>query len=272
MTAISDIKALYALDGRTAIVTGGARGIGASVSRVLHGLGAHVVIGDVLEEEGGALADDLGDRATFHKLDVTDEESWADIVSFATGWRSSLDILVNCAGIAITHAIGDFPKKDFQRVLDINLIGPFLGMREVTPVMRAQNSGSIINFASADGLQGANSMAAYASSKWGLRGLSKVAAMELGLFGIRVNTICPGPVNTPMLNPQKRPIADIEQNHPYMAKMPLRRIADPMELASACGFLASDASSFVTGTDLVVDGGATIGMYYPSRPGAPTAA
>lgn len=271
MTAISDMKALYALDGRAAIVTGGARGIGASVSRVLHGLGAHVVIADLLEEEGQALVNELGDRTTFHKLDVTDEESWADVVDFTTGWRSSLDILVNAAGIAITHAIGDFPKSDFQKVLDINLTGPFLGIRQVTPVMRAQGRGSIINFSSIDGMQGANSMAAYASSKWGLRGLSKVAAIELGLFGIRVNTICPGPVNTPMLNPQQRPIDDIAKNHPHMARMPLQRIADPMELANACGFLASDASSFITGTDLVVDGGTTIGMYYPSRPGAPGA-
>lgn len=263
------LDASYALEGRTAIVTGGARGIGAAVSRTLHGLGAHVVIADLLDQEGRALALELGERCHFQRLDVTDEKNWSDLIHQTTQWQSGIDILVNCAGIIIAHSIGDFPSADFRKVMDVNLMGPFLGMREVVPVMRARGRGSIINFASVEGIQGANSMAAYASSKWGLRGLSKVAAMELGQFGIRVNTMCPGPVNTPMLNPNEKPIADIEKNHPSMRNMPLQRIADPMELARACGFLASDASSYITGTDLVVDGGATIGLYYTGRPGAP---
>jgi len=262
---------MYSLQGRTALVAGGARGIGAAVCRTLMGLGARIVIGDLLEREGRELAAELGECATFVQIDVTDEQSWGNAVKFAVEWQGQLDVLVNCAAVAITHALVDFPKDDFQRVLDINLTGVFLGMKQAALVMRPRKRGSIINFSSADGLQGANSMAAYAASKWGVRGLSKVAAMELGLFGIRVNSICPGPVNTPMLNPNQRPLTDIQRNHPHMARMPLKRIAEPTELATACAFLASDASSFVTGTDLVVDGGATIGMYYPHRPGAPAA-
>lgn len=266
---MNDIQNLYSLNDKTILVTGGARGIGGAVCRVVHALGGHVVIADLLEEEGQALAKELGEAARFRRLDVTDEESWADSVRCAVEWRGKLDALINCAGIAITHALDDFPKDDFQKVLNVNLLGPFLGMKTVAPVMRRQGQGSIVNVASIDGTQGANSMAAYASSKWGVRGLSRVGAMELGAAGIRVNTVCPGPVNTPMLNPQSRPIADIEKTHPYMTKMPLKRIGDPMELATACAFLASDASSFVTGTDLIVDGGATTGIFYPGRPGAP---
>lgn len=264
-----DILQKYCLVDRTAIIAGGARGIGADVARVLHGLGASVIIADILKEEGEAVAAELGENAIFCSLDVSDEGSWSAVVEQALQWRGKLDVLANVAGIARMHAILDFPKEDFERLLDINLVGVFLGVKLAGRAMRQAGRGSIINFSSADGLQGTNSMAGYASSKWGVRGLTRVAAMELGLFGIRVNTICPGPVNTPMLNPAQRPIGDIEKNHPYMAKMPLRRIADPMELATACGFLASDAASYITGTDLVVDGGGTIGFYYPHLPGGP---
>lgn len=270
MTGLPDMETFYSIDGRTAIVTGGARGIGAAVTRTLLAMGAKVIIADILEEQGTALAAELGPNTRFKRLDVTNEKSWADLIAFASTWQPSIDILVNAAGVAITHAIEDFPLDDFQKVLNINLIGPFLGMKAVAPLMREQGRGSIVNVASIDGAQGANSMAAYASSKWGLRGLSKVAAMELGLCGIRVNTICPGPVNTPMLNPHQKDLSEIEPNHPHMARMPLRRIGDPMEMARACAFLVSDASSFITGTDVTVDGGTSIGMYYPSRPGAPS--
>jgi len=264
-----DVADLYSLKDRTVVVSGGARGIGAAVSRTLHGLGAHVVIADLLEEEGRAVAAELGERARFERLNVTDEANWEALISEATAWRGSLDVLVNCAAIAVMNAITEFPQADFQRVLDVNLIGVFLGVKHAGRVMREQGRGSIINFSSADGTQGANSMGAYAASKWAVRGMSKVAAMELGLHGVRVNTICPGPVNTPMLNPRQRPAAEIAKTHPWMTRMPLQRIAEPIELAAACGFLASDAASFVTGVDLMVDGGGTIGMYYPHLAGGP---
>lgn len=269
MADIKRMTELFGLDGRTVMVTGGARGIGAAVCRLMHELGAHVVCADLLEEEGQTLVADLGERSTFIALDVTDEENWAAAVDFADRWQDGLDALVNSAGIAITHSIHDFPKSDFEKVIDVNLTGSFLGVKYAGRAMVSRRRGSIINISSADGIQGANSMAAYASSKWGVRGLTKAAAMELGLSGVRVNAVCPGSVNTPMLNPKNVPIEEIRRNHSHMVKMPLQRIAAPEELASACAFLASDASSFVTGSDLVVDGGLTVGMYYKNRPGVP---
>jgi len=260
---------LFGLAGRNALVAGGARGIGAAVCRQLHQLGANVVVADVLETEGEALAAELGDRAAFQQLNVTDEAQWEAAVARAKAWRGELDVMVNCAAIAVLNAVIDFPKADFERVLDVNLIGVFLGIKHCSRPMRERGRGSIVNISSADGVQGANAMGAYAASKWGVRGLTKAAAMELGHHGVRVNTICPGPVNTPMLNPRQRPVAEITSNHPWMSRMPLQRIAEPTELAAACAFLASDAASFITGADLMVDGGGTIGMYYPHLPGAP---
>lgn len=268
MAAPNESPALYALHQRTVLVSGGARGIGAAVCQLMHDLGAYVVCADLLESEGSALAASLGERARFVRLDVTDEDSWSHAVECADTWHDGVHVLVNCAGIAICDAITELKLDDFRRVLDVNLIGTFLGVKHAGRAMKKRGRGSIINFSSADGLQGANSMGAYAASKWGVRGLTKVAAMELGLAGVRVNAVCPGPVNTPMLNPLSKPVEEIRRNHSHMTRMPLQRIGEPLELASVCGFLASDASAFVTGTDLVVDGGVTVGMYYAHRPGA----
>jgi 3alpha(or 20beta)-hydroxysteroid dehydrogenase len=266
---IDRLKELFGLEGRTVLVSGGARGIGAEICRIMHDLGAHVVSADILEVDGNKLAAELGERAKFTALDVTDEARWAQVIEEADAWVSGLDVVVNCAGIAIMRRIDEFPRDDFEKVINVNLIGTYLGVKHAARVMRRRGKGSIINFSSADGMQGANAMGAYAASKWGVRGLTKAAAMELGLAGVRVNAICPGSVNTPMLNPNDVPIEQIRRNHSHMVKMPLQRIGEPVELASACAFLASDASSFVTGTDLVVDGGLTIGLYYRTMPGAP---
>ncbi|MGE0409992.1 MAG: SDR family NAD(P)-dependent oxidoreductase [Amphiplicatus sp.] len=267
MTIDQEAADNYTLEGRTALVAGGARGMGAEVCRLFVGLGASVICADLLEQDGRALASDLGDAAIFQRLDVTEEEDWKSAVNRAVEWRGGLDVLVNCAGIAIANALVALEKADFHKVLDVNLVGAFLGIKHAAPVMRGRRGASIINIVSAEGRQGINSMGAYAASKWGLRGLTKVAAMELGLWGIRVNAVLPGPTNTPMLNPQNRPAADIQKNHAMMSRMPLKRIAEPTEVATVCGFLASAASSFVTGADISVDGGLTIGMYLPHRPG-----
>ncbi len=269
MVKAESVANLFGLEGRTVLVSGGARGIGAAICRIMHDLGAHVIAADLLEADGQRLVGELGERARFIKLDVTDEQAWSEAVDLAHAWVDGLDVLVNCAGIAITHRIDEFPKDEFEKVIDVNLIGTFLGVKHAARVMRPRGKGSIINFSSADGIQGANSMGAYAASKWAVRGLTKASAMELGPLGIRVNAICPGSVNTPMLNPNNVPIEQIRRNHSHMVKMPLQRIGEPTELASACAFLASDASSFVTGSDLVVDGGVTVGLYYKNRPGAP---
>lgn len=256
------------LAGKTAIVTGGARGIGAAVSRTLARAGAHVILGDVLAEAGQQTADDIGDVARFEYLDVTDEDNWRRVCATAIEWRGQLDILVNCAGIAIFQSILEFDVAQFDRVLGVNLIGTFLGIKHAAAAM--SEGGSIVNISSTEGLEASNSMAAYASSKWGVRGLTKVAAMELGAQGIRVNSVHPGPINTPMLNPQQVSAAQL-QNISMLRRMPLARIGDPEEIASVCLFLAGAGASFMTGAELAVDGGASIGMFHRGLAGAPAA-
>lgn len=227
-----------------------------------------MIAADVLDENGTAYVARLGSAAQFEHLDVTSEAAWERVVSATLARRGGIDILVNCAGIAIFEALVDFDGDDFDRVISVNLIGAFLGMKHVGRTMMNAGRGSIINISSTEGLQASNSMAAYASSKWGLRGLTKVAAMEFGRAGVRVNSVHPGPVNTMMLNPKNRPAADLN-NISMCRRMPLARVADPAEIANVCAFLAGDAASFMTGAELAVDGGATIGMYHQGRPGSP---
>lgn len=254
------------LDGRTAIVSGGARGIGGAVSRSLVDAGANVLVCDILGEEGEKTAGSLGAGARYQKLDVTSEDDWRGACDTAVQWGGGLDILVNCAGIYLYQSILDFEAEQFDRVLDVNLVGTFLGIKHAARVMA--NGGSIINISSTEGLEASNSMAAYASSKWGVRGLTKVAAIELGERGIRVNSVHPGPVNTPMLNP-KQVQPDRLRTISMLRRMPIARVAEPSEIASVCVFLAGGASSFMTGAELAVDGGASVGMFHRGRPGAP---
>jgi len=262
--------ALTDLAGRTAIVTGGARGIGGAVSRLFAQCGANVVIADVLQADGVSLVKEIGSNARFRRLDVTNEANWESLVEETVTSFGRVDVLVNCAGILVTDALVSFDRAQFEKVLQVNLIGTFLGMKHVARRMQTAGQGSIINISSSEGLQGSNSMAAYASSKWAVRGLTKVAAQELGSSGIRCNSIHPGPVNTPMLNPTQKSAAEITTLSLF-DHMPLRRAADPFEIAYTCLYLASDASSFVTGAELAVDGGLTIGMRLRNRPGGPVA-
>lgn len=256
------------LTGKVAIVTGGARGIGAAVARTFVERGGLVLIADMLDEEGAALAVGLGDRAGFHHLDVTDEEQWKATVATAVERFGRLDGLVNCAGILITDAIVSFDRATFDQVLQINLTGTFLGIKHAAPAMIAAGGGSITNISSTEGLQGSNSMGAYAASKWGVRGLTKVAAIELGTHGIRVNSVHPGPINTPMVNPEAKPPEDLTHLS-LLARMPISRVADPSEVGALCAYLASDAAAFVTAAEIAIDGGLTTGMFLPNRPGAP---
>lgn len=256
------------LDGKTAIVTGGARGIGAAVSRALVAAGASVIVADLLTEPGEQLVEELGEQARFQRLDVTDEDNWHAVCATAVAWHGALDILVNCAGIALYDAIVDFETDRFEKVLDVNLVGTFLGIKHAAAMMSP--GGSIVNISSTEGLQASNSMAAYASSKWGVRGLTKVAAMELGAKSIRVNSVHPGPINTPMLNPKQLSAAEL-QNISMLRRMPISRVGDPAEIASVCTFLAGSGASFMTGAELAVDGGASIGMFHRGLPGAPAA-
>jgi 3alpha(or 20beta)-hydroxysteroid dehydrogenase len=254
------------LSGKVAVITGGARGMGAATSRLFIEQGAQVAIADVLEDAGAALAAELGDSARFFKLDVTDEENWAQVVAGTQSAFGPIDALVNNAGILMFKSILETTKADFERVLAVNLVGELLGIKAVAPGMIARGRGSIINVSSVDGMKGANGLVAYASSKWGVRGLTKVAAMELGHKGVRVNSVHPGGVDTIMSNHNDSSREDLNKAY---GNVPLQRIGGPEEVAAASAFLASDDASYIHGAEIVVDGGMTVGTYYMGFPGSP---
>ncbi len=254
------------LSGKVAIVTGGARGMGAATSRLFVAEGAKVAITDVLEEDGKALAAELGDAARFYHHDVTSEQAWADVVAQAEADLGPIDVLVNNAGILLFKSLLATTREDYERVLQVNLVGEFLGIKAVAPGMIARGKGSIVNISSVDGMKGANGLVAYASSKWGVRGLTKVAALELGHRGIRVNSVHPGGVDTAMTNFDN---SGREQINQRFTNIPLQRVSGPEEVAAASLFLASDDASYLAGAEIVVDGGMTTGVYYPGMPGAP---
>jgi 3alpha(or 20beta)-hydroxysteroid dehydrogenase len=254
------------LQDRVAIITGAARGMGAATARLFAGEGAQVVITDVLDREGETLARELGEAARFHHHDVSDEENWRSLVADTTRRWGRIDVLVNNAGVVLFRAIVDTDKNEFEKVIGINLVGTFLGLKIVAPIMMKQRKGSIINISSVDGMKGCNGLGAYAASKWGVRGLTKVAAMELGPHGIRVNSIHPGGINTMMGNPAGS--AEAEANQAY-ANQPIQRIGGPEEVARTTLFLAGDDASYICGAEIAVDGGMTVGRYLDMLPGAP---
>jgi len=254
------------LDGKVAIVSGGARGMGAATARVFAEAGAKVAIADVLEDQGQALAEELGDAARFYRLDVTSETSWAETVARVEAELGPVDVLVNNAGVLMFRSLMQTTLEDYRRVLDVNLVGEFLGIKAVAPGMIARGKGAIVNISSVDGMKGANGLAAYASSKWGVRGLTKVAAMELGHLGIRVNSVHPGGVDTAMTNFEGVSRDKVSER---FRNIPLQRVGAPEEVARASLFLASDEASYMVGAEIVVDGGMTTGQYYPLFPGAP---
>lgn len=254
------------LSGRVAIITGGARGQGAATARIFAAEGARVVIADLLVPEGEAVAAAIGASAVFRKLDVSDENAWNRLVAeIGTLW-GSVDILINNAGILHAGTLLDLEKTDFERVLNVNLIGAWLGIKASAPAMIAAGKGSIVNICSIGALVGMNGTGAYGASKWALRGLTKTAAMELGFKGVRVNAVFPGAVNTEM-NDANRPATT--GNEPQIITRPIQRYADPEEIARASLYLASDESSYLCGAEIVVDGGLTLGAYKDFLPGSP---
>lgn len=254
------------LQNKVAVITGGARGMGAATSKLFVAEGAKVVIADVLDKEGEALAQELAGKAIFVHHDVTDEDSWRNVIAAAQKHFGAIDVLVNNAGILLFKSILQTSKQEYERVLDVNLVGSFLGVKIVGEHMIANGGGSIVNISSVDGMKGANSLAAYSSSKWGVRGLTRVAAMEFGHRGVRVNSIHPGGINTVMANPNAVDRSEIDKQYGHV---PLQRAADSEEVARVSLFLASDDASYMTGAELAVDGGMLTGHYYPGFPGAP---
>jgi len=235
------------------LITGGARGIGAATARLLAGEGAHVLVTDVLDDEGGALADSLGPKVRYTRLDVTDPGAWAAAVALAQEAFGGLNALFNNAGILAFGSVTDTTIEDFRRVQDINVTGVFLGMQACAPAMRAAGGGAIVNNSSTAGLQGYAGIAAYVASKWAVRGLTKAAALDLARDGIRVVSLHPGPIRTPMT-----------ENIPdeTAAGQPLPRFGEPDEVAAMVRFLLCEAT-YSTGTEFVIDGGATVGRLEP---------
>lgn len=238
------------LTGKVALVTGAARGMGEAEARLFAALGAQVVLTDLREGEGRTVAASLGSAARFVPHDVTDEESWEAAVAAAVGGFGRLDVLVNNAAIYTTSPIVEEDPARLESLLRVNLIGPFLGIRAVAGAMKAGGGGSIVNISSQAGLQGMCGHGAYGAAKWGLRGLTKTAALELGADGIRVNSVHPGAIATAMtahLGTKEHPGA------------PLGRVGEPEEVARLVAFLASDEASYLSGAELAVDGGASAG-------------
>lgn len=245
------------LDGKVALITGAARGQGAAEARLFAARGAKVMLCDVLDADGQKTAAAIGAAAAYLRLDVTDEASWRAAVEATVAKFGKLNVLVNNAGIGLLGALKTMSVADYMKTIEINQLGVFLGMRSVAAAMKAAGGGSIINISSIAGLGGAVGGVAYCASKFAVRGMTKVAAMELGPDNIRVNSIHPGGVMTNMLTDAGLTGAGADA---MFARTPLGRIAQPEEMATLAAYLASDDSSYSTGSEFVADGGLTAGF------------
>lgn len=246
--------------GKTVMITGAARGQGASHARAFASEGASVIIADIDQNGGAALAAELGGLARFVGLDVSSETDWTAAVEAAERSFGPIRVLVNNAGIlAPTASIETSDPADWDRVIDVNLKGMYLGMRAVIPSLRRAGGGAIINIASTSGHVGTAMISPYVASKWGVLGLTKTAAIELARDGIRVNSVSPGVVNTTMITAPLRPGEEATIDHFSPEPFAVRRLAEPWEISRVVVFLASDESAFVTGSDYTIDGGLMLG-------------
>jgi len=261
------------LSGKVAMVTGAARGTGEATARLFAAEGARVVICDVLDDLGGKVAEDLGVAAHFLHLDVGSEVAWKAAVAETRERFGGVDVLVNNAAVLLMAAIEDTELADFERVIRVNQTGTFLGMKSVLGVMKEAGRGAIVNVASIDGVTAKNGLVAYSSSKWAVRGMTRVAALELGKFGIRVNAVCPEAGSTAMIAPYVPPGVDLEKatsySQPHLKPQRYRSSAEKiLDVAKLIVFLASDDSASCTGADFVVDGGNLAGSVVKGTPGS----
>lgn len=251
------------LSGKTAIVTGGARGMGEATVRLFVEHGARVVIGDMLEGEGQALADELGEQAVFVSMDVSKEADWQRAVAAAQA-LGEYNVLVNNAAILLHKALSETTEAEYLKVVQVNQLGTFLGIQAAIAPMKAAGCGSIINVSSIDGLHSAPGLSAYSSTKWAVRGLTKSAAIELGQYGIRVNSVHPGGIYTSMGGADF--LSEEQISESVYAEFPIPRVGKPEEVAYVSLFLASDEATYSTGSEFVADGGWFSGMRKKGMP------
>lgn len=241
------------LDGKVAIITGAARGMGAAHAKRFVEEGAKVVITDILLDEGEKLASELGKNAVFVKHDVSNAADWEEVVNMAEEAFGPVDILVNNAGISVSVPIEELTEEQYRKVVDINQVSVFLGTKAVLPSMKKTGGGSIVNISSMAGIVGGQGQMAYSASKFAVRGMTKAAAAELAPLNIRVNSVHPGAIRTPMIDlPENKEIIEALEE-----STPLGRVAEPEEVSELVLFLASDESSYSTGAEFLIDGGAS---------------
>ncbi|MET7513366.1 glucose 1-dehydrogenase [Streptomyces sp. NPDC005480] len=238
------------LDGKVVVITGAGRGQGAAEAALAAAAGARVVVTDLREGEGREVARSLGGQGLFVRHDVSDPDSWAEVVGATLGAFGRIDALVNNAALWRTAPVERETLENFERLIRVNLLGPFLGIQAVVPAMKEAGGGSVVNVSSTAGLIGIPGHAAYGSTKFGLRGLTRSSALDLAGYGIRVNSVHPGAIDTPMI----AGVSGKDWSH-----LPLGRMGRPEEVGELVLFLASDASSYITGTEFTVDGGSTAG-------------
>jgi 3alpha(or 20beta)-hydroxysteroid dehydrogenase len=249
------------LDTRVALVTGGARGLGAAIVAALHAEGATVVAADIRHAEGKELVAGLGERAHYVDLDVTDEAAWREVIRGVIAECGRLDVVVNNAGMVDIAPMVTQPFTDYLRIVNVNQHGVWLGMQAALPGMIEAGRGSIINISSIDGIRGMPGTAAYCAAKHAVVGMTKAVALEVAPLGIRVNAVCPGGMLTPLLaDVDLSMLGDVDLSS-LPNSIPMRRMADPAEVAKAVAFLASDDASYCTGAEIVLDGGWTAGYH-----------
>lgn len=255
------------LEGKVALVTGGARGIGEGIVRRFVAEGAKVMITDVLEVEGAALAAEFGAQTAFRRQDVTSREQWEATVAATEAHFGKLDTLVNNAGVLFFSGFEHYTDDQIKKLFDVNVMGVILGCQTAIAAIERAGGGAIVNMSSADGIAGANAVSVYCATKFAVRGLTKALALELGPRRIRVNSIHPGGIYTPLANPGN--VSKEEYDKRYWV-YPAQYAGEPKDIGAAAAYLASEDARYCMGTELSVDGGMNAGHYYMGLPGSPT--